>query len=101
MEQEDDIKGSVLLDMVAELRMQYCRDREIERSFRNFYGAYLFSKSVNLIFKILIECPFWRDDIENDRSQMNLQNFRYNTAFSAQLYGCLESPNWGAFKSFF
>ena len=46
LEQEDDIKGSVLLDMVAQLRMQYCRDREIERSFRNFYGAYLFSKSV-------------------------------------------------------
>ena len=30
------------------------------------YGAYLFSKSANSIFKILIDiCPFKRDDFEN------------------------------------
>ena len=31
----------------------------------NFYRAYLFSKSANSIFKILIDCPFWRDYFEN------------------------------------
>ena len=30
-----------------------------------FTGAYLLSKSANSIFKILIDCPFWRDDFEN------------------------------------
>ena len=30
-----------------------------------FNGAYLFSKSENSVFKILLHCPFWRDDFEN------------------------------------
>ena len=30
-----------------------------------FYGACLFRKSAISIFKILIDCPFWRDDFEN------------------------------------
>ena len=32
------------------------------RPLRRFWGAYLFSKSANSIFKILIDCSFWRDD---------------------------------------
>ena len=30
------------------------------RPVRRFYGAYLFNKSANSIFKILLQCPFWR-----------------------------------------
>ena len=30
------------------------------RPFRRFYGAYLFSRSANTTFKILIDGPFWR-----------------------------------------
>ena len=35
------------------------------RPIRRFYGAYLFRKSANSIFKILNYCPFWRDDFVN------------------------------------
>ena len=35
------------------------------RPMRGFYGAYLFSKSANSNFKILIDCSFLRDDFEN------------------------------------
>jgi len=35
------------------------------RPMRLVYGAYLYSKSANSIYKILIDCPFWRDDFEN------------------------------------
>ena len=44
----------------------------VEKFFRNhlkpirlFYSAYLFSKSTNSIFKILIDCWLLRDDFEN------------------------------------
>ena len=30
------------------------------RSIKRFYGKYLFSKSENWLFKILIDCLFWR-----------------------------------------
>ena len=32
------------------------------RPMRGFYGAYLFNKSANSIFKILIDCPLWSDN---------------------------------------
>ena len=32
---------------------------------KRFYGAYLFSKSANVIFKILLDGSFLRDDFEN------------------------------------
>ena len=35
------------------------------RPMRRFYGAYLLNKSAILIFKILIDCSFLRDDFEN------------------------------------
>ena len=35
------------------------------RPMRCFYDGYFFSKSANAIFKILIDCPFCRDDFEN------------------------------------
>ena len=31
---------------------------------RRFHGAYLFSKSTNVKFKILIDCSVWRNDFE-------------------------------------
>ena len=37
---------------------------------RCFNGVYLFSKSANSIFKILIDFPFWRDDFENFNSKL-------------------------------
>ena len=33
------------------------------RPIRRLYGAYLFSKSANAIFKILIDRPLWRDSL--------------------------------------
>ena len=49
-------KGSVWLDMVVELRMQFCREifRIHLRTMRRFYGTYLFRKSPKSIFEILI-----------------------------------------------
>jgi len=43
--------------MVIELRMYFCGEffRNNLRSMRRFYGAHLFSKSANSIFKILID----------------------------------------------
>ena len=35
------------------------------RPIRRFYGPYLFSKSANSIFKVLIDCPCWRDDFKS------------------------------------
>ena len=48
----------------VELRLQYyCETFKIYlRSFRRFYGAYLFSKNPNSILEILIDCQFWRDN---------------------------------------
>ena len=42
------------------------------RPIRSFYGAYLFSKSANSIFKILIDCSFSGDDFKK----------RYSTNYS-------------------
>ena len=61
-------KGSDRQCMVVELIMQYWMSiffRINLRPIRRFYGAYFFSKSANSIFKILIDCPFWKDDFEN------------------------------------
>ena len=66
IEEEKKVKGSDCHCMVAELRLQYYWDifrihlRPIRR-----YSAYLFSKSANSIFKILINCLVWRDNFEN------------------------------------
>ena len=35
------------------------------RPMRLLHGAYLFSKSANLIFKIIIDCSFLREDLKN------------------------------------
>ena len=53
-------KGSVWLDMLVELRMQYCGKlvRVHLKPMRRFYGAYLFNKSANSIFNILLDCSF-------------------------------------------
>ena len=60
-------KGSDRQCMVVELTCSIIENffRIHLRPIRRFYGAYLFSKSANAIFKILIDCPFWRDDFEN------------------------------------
>ena len=51
---------------VVDLRIQYCTDifQDSFETYQTFYGAYLFSKSANSIFKILLHCPFWRNDFE-------------------------------------
>ena len=59
------IKVSDRQCMVFDLRILELFFRIHLRPIRRFYGAYLFSKSANSIFKILIDCPFWRDDFEN------------------------------------
>ena len=60
-------KGSDRQSMVVEVRMQYCREIFwIPLSLmRRFYGAYLFSKSANSIFKILKDFLFRKNDFEN------------------------------------
>ena len=51
--------------MVVELRLLRRFFRIPLRNIPLFYGAFLFRKSAISIFKILIDCPFWRDDFEN------------------------------------
>ena len=81
--------------MVLMLRMQLCT--EIFRiHLKRFYGAYLFSKSANAIFKVLIDCLFRWDDFDNrdvgtsNGFQMNPKMFLNNTAFLTHL-PCLAS----------
>ena len=58
-------KGSDRQCMVVELRLRYYWGKNWFqlRPNRRFYGAYLFRKVA--IFKILIDCPFWKYDFEN------------------------------------
>ena len=54
--------------MEVKLRLQYYWEnfeRIHLRPIRRFYGAYLFNKSSNAIFEILIDCSFWSGDFEN------------------------------------
>ena len=59
----DLVKGSDRQCLVVELRLYYWEFFRIH--LRRFNGADVFSKSTNAFFKILIDCPFLRDDFEN------------------------------------
>ena len=53
------------------------------------YGAYLFSKSANAIFKILNDCLFCMDDFENlvnliIQRRVDYENWTYNLEFLNQ-----------------
>ena len=58
---------SELYQSIVKLRLhineKFCRVHL--RHVRRFYAAFLFSKRVNAIYKIFIDCSFWRDDFEN------------------------------------
>ena len=62
------LKGSDRQCVVVELSLQYIMGtffRNPQRPMRRFNGAYLFCKSANSIFKIIIVCSYLRDGFEN------------------------------------